>query len=220
MRGDRTSILEELTAEAEIEWLNGWTAGPTEAEGFGLAKGTEAPDLALADHTGEERSLSEYWADQPVLLMFWRHFGCSCGVDRATRLIDEYPAYEAAGLMPVIVTQGEPVRAAVYRDQHRLPCAVLCDPDHLAYHSYGIGQWSVERVLYDAPAEWWAHPRDLGANFQDERHEEGRPPVDDPWRAVAEFVIGSDGLVRLSYLYQYCADFPEPAVLTSAARLG
>ena len=64
-----------------------------------------------------------------------------------------------------------------------------------------------------------AHPRDLGASFQDERRAGGRPLVDDPWRATAEFIIGTDGRVRLSHLYQYCEDFPEPLVLTAAAQL-
>jgi hypothetical protein len=173
----------------------------------------------LADYTGENRSLSEFWADRVVLLMFWRHFGCSCGVDRAKRLLDEYPAYEAAGIRPVIITQGEPARAAAYRDQHGLPCPVLCDPGHQAYRAYGVGQWSVERVLFDAPVEFWAHPHDLGVSFQDSRREVGRPLVDDPWRASAEFVIGCGGVVRLPYLYQHCEDYPEPLVLTAAARL-
>ena len=45
------------------------------------------------------------------------------------------------------------------------------------------------------------------------------PPVDDPWRAVAEYVVGTNGLVRLAYVYQYCEDFPDPRVLTTAARM-
>lgn len=211
--------LEELTAEAEAEWLERFTAGPTEPEGVGLRGGAAAPDLVLADHTGANRSLSELWAEQTVLLMFWRHFGCGCGVDRAKRLLEEFPAYQEAGIMPVIVAQGEPLRATAYRDQLGLPCAVLCDPDHEAYRSYGIGHWSVERVLYDAPTEFWAHPRDVGASFQDDRRAGGRPPVDDPWRATAEFVIGTDGVVRMAHVYQYCEDFPEPLVLTAAAQL-
>jgi len=79
----------ELTV-AEAEWLDGWTAGPTEDQGSGLPSGAKAPDLALADHTGQERLLSEFWAGQPALLMFWRHFGCGCGVARAGRLKAEY----------------------------------------------------------------------------------------------------------------------------------
>jgi peroxiredoxin len=213
------TLLEELTNAAEAEWLDRWTAGPTESEGLGLPSGAPAPDLTLPDHTGRRRALSEFWAGRPALLMFWRHFGCGCGVARAERLKAEWTDHLEAGLNPVIVAQGEPARAAAYRAEHELPCPVLCDPDHVAYRAYGIGQWPVERVLYDAPAESWGRPRDLGVAFQDGRRAAGRPPVDDPWRATAEFVVGSNGLIRLAYMYQYCDGFPDPRVLTTAARL-
>ncbi len=77
----------------------------------------------------------------------------------------------------------------------------------------------MERVLFDASPEYWSHPHGLGVSFQKGRRDQGRPLVDDPWRAVAEFVIGSGGLVRLCYAYQYCEDYPDPRVLTAAARL-
>ena len=211
--------LAELTAAAETEWLDRWTAGPTEGEGAALPAGAEAPDLVMDDHTGRPRHLSEFWADQPALLMFWRHFGCGCGVERARRLKAEWADYQAAGLNPVIVSQGEPARAAAYRAEHDLPCPVLCDPDHTAYRAYGMRHWEVERVLFDAPTEYWQHPHGLGAEFQDSRRAQGRPPVDDPWRAVAEFVVGVGGQIRLSYAYQYCEDYPDARVLTTAARL-
>ena len=212
-----TAELDASIAAAEAEWLERWESGQAEPEGVGLPAGTPAPDHALPDHTGVSRSLSEFWAGQPVLLIFWRHFGCSCGVDRAQRLLAENPAYEEAGLLPVIITQGEPVRASAYREQQGLPGAVLCDPDHVVYRAYGVGQWPVAKVLYDAPPEYWKHERELGASFQNGRRDEGRPPVDDPWRATAEFVIGSDGLIRLMHQYQHCEDFPEPRVFTTAA---
>lgn len=210
---------DDLVVAAEEEWLKGWTSGPTEPEGYGLPKGAPAPVLVLADHNGDDRSLAEFWRDSPALVMFWRHFGCSCGVDRAKRLLDEYPAYQAAALVPLIVTQGEPVRAAAYREQLGLPVPLLSDPDLVAYRAFGVSQWSVERVLFDAPSEYWAHTSELGADFQKRRRKEGRFLVDDPWRAAAEFVVGSDGLVRLCHLYQHCEDFPDPRVLTTAARI-
>ncbi len=214
-----TSTAEQATAAAERRWLDTWTAGPTEPEGSGLPSGAAAPDLELPDHTGVVRTLSELWAEEPVLLMFWRHFGCGCGYERARRLRQEYDDYRAVGLRPVIVAQGEPERAAAYHREHELPCPVLCDADLMAYQAYGVGQWRVERVLYDAPEQFWTHSPDVGRAFQDRRREAGRPPVDDPWRATAEFVIGTGGVVRLSYLYQYCEDFPDPRVLTTAARM-
>jgi peroxiredoxin len=213
-----TAAVEALTAAAELEWLERWSAGPVEPEGCGVRQGSPAPDLALPDETGSLRHLSEFWQSGPALLVFWRHFGCGCGVDRARRLVAEYPALVAAGLTPVVVGQGEPPRAAAYRAGHALPCAVLSDPDHVAYRAYGLGQWSPERVLYDAPASYLDHQRGLGAEFQAERRLGGRPLVDDPWRATGEFVVGTDGTVALPYVYQYCADFPDSRLLTAAAR--
>ena len=211
--------LQESTTAAEAEWLAHWVAGPTEDGGFLVQPGSMAADLVLADHTGADRRLSEFWEGRPALLMFWRHFGCGCGIERATRLKAEWQDYAAAGLNPVIVAQGEPDRAAAYRATHELACTILCDPDHRAYRAYGIGQWQIERVIAEAPAEFWSHPRDIGVSFQSARREQGRPLVDDPWRAVKEFVIGANGLVRLAYAYQYCEDFPNPKVLSVAARL-
>ena len=214
-----TSVLADLEAAAERRWLGSWTAGPVETQGTGLPSGAAAPDLVLPDHTGEDRRLAAFWSDQPVLLMFWRHFGCACGFERAERLEAEYGDYLEVGLRPVVVAQGEPERAAAYRAESGLSCPVLCDPRHVAYRAYGIGQWAPERILFDAPAEYWSHSHDLGAGFQRERREQGTRLVDDPWRATAEFVIGRSGTVRLCYAYQYCEDFPDHRVLTAAARL-
>jgi peroxiredoxin len=211
--------LQQLTSAAEAEWLGRWTTGPSEDEGAVLMTGTPAPDLVLPDHTGQERRLSEFWNGQPALLMFWRHFGCWCGFARAERLNRELEDYQAAGLQPVIVAQGEPLRAAAYRTQYKLPCPVLCDPEHVAYRAYGVGQWQIERILPDAALELSSHAHDIGVNFQNERRELGLPLVDDPWRAIKEFVIGSSGQVRLTYAYQHCEDYPNPRVLVAAARL-
>jgi peroxiredoxin len=211
--------LARLTADAETEWLDRWAAGPTEGESSALPAGSPAPDLTILDDEGRVRRLSEFWAHGPALVMFWRHFGCGCGVERAARLRVEWPAYLAAGLTPVVVGQGEPQRAAAYRAEHGLPCRVLCDPDYRAYRAYGLRHWGVERVLFDAPEAYWEHPRRIGARFQAERRGDGRPPVDDPWRAVAEHVV-AEGVVLLTHAYQHCEDFPEPRVLTAAARLG
>lgn len=213
------AALTELVAAAEAEWLERWTTGPVEPEGHGLAVGAPAPDLTLPDHTGNQRSLSEFWTDGPALVMFWRHFACTCGRARSNRLRQEYADYRAAGLSPVIVGQGEPARAADYHSELDLPCPVLCDPDHVAYRAYGLGQWPAERVLFDAPPQYWDHPAPLGAAFQADRRQQGIAPVDDPWRAVGEYVVDRTGTVRLPYLYQYCEDFPDPRVLTTAARL-
>lgn len=213
------SDLQNAQLAAESEWLDKWTEGPGEKASTLLSRGTPAPDLVLSDHAGSVRHLAEFWAEGPALIMFWRHFGCSCGARRAERLIAEYSTYRDANLTPVIITQGEPERTEIYRTAHAIPCPMLCDPNHDAYRTFGVGHWAVERVLFDAEPEYWTHSRKIGIEFQDVRRLQGRTPVDDPWRATAEFVVGANGLIRLAWDYQHCEDYPEPLVLTTAARL-
>jgi len=213
------SDLQDAVLAAESRWLDRWTEGPTEKAPELLSPGTAAPDLTLPDETGAPRRLAEFWSSGPALVIFWRHFGCSCGVARSERLIAELDTYRDADLTPVIIAQGEPERTAQYKAAHGIPCAILCHPDLEAYRAFGVGHWAVEQVLFDAPPEYWDHSREVGIEFQAGRRRAGRPPVDDPWRATAEFVVGTSGLIRLAYAYQYCEDYPDPRVLTTAARL-
>jgi peroxiredoxin len=210
---------DDLTAAAESEWLQKWTTGPNEPLGAVLPPGSEAPNFVARDDAGTHAELEDFWADGPALVMFWRHFGCGCGIERAKRLVAEVDDYREAGLNPVIIAQGEPTRAAAYREKYAIPCPILCDPDHVAYRAFGIGQWAVEQVLFDIGPEWWSHTLEFGTQFQDQRRNQDQPMVDDPWRATAEFVIAQDGVIRLAYAYQYCEDYPDPRVLTTAAHL-
>lgn len=208
--------LERLVREAEAEWLERWASGPTETASP-CQVGDSAPDGVMTDEGGVDRRLSDLWSDAPVLLMFWRHFGCGCGVMRSERLRDEWSAYVAAGLRPVIVGQGEPLRAAAYKAEHGLEAMILCDPDHDLYRAYGLGHWDFQKImLSDPPADYLADPVGWAAEIQRQRRESGRPIVDDPWRATAEFVIGIDGTIRHAHYYQHCYDAPDPASLIAA----
>ncbi|HEY5859060.1 MAG TPA: AhpC/TSA family protein, partial [Actinomycetota bacterium] len=137
----------------------------------------------------------------------------------ARRLTTELDEYRAAGLSVFIVGQGEPARASAYAHEHGITVPLLLDPTADVYRAYGVGHWQPEQLLFDAPAEYLAHPRALGQSLLEARRAEGRPMVDDPWRASGEFIIGQNGTVRLGFSYQYCEDFPDPRVLTAAARL-
>lgn len=214
------SDVERLVREAEAEWLERWAAGPTET-GSVLQVGAAAPDAVLADDAGVDRRLSELWSDGPVLLMFWRHFGCGCGVMRSERLRNEWSAYVGAGLRPVIVGQGEPERATAYKDEHGLEAMILCDPDHDVYRDYGLGHWEFQKImLSEPPAEYLADPVGWAAEIQRQRRDSGRPIVDDPWRATAEFVIGTDGRILHAHYYEHCYDAPDPDTLIAAVTSG
>ena len=210
---------ERLTEAAEKEWLETWVAGPGDKRSKLLDPGTSAPDLKLFDHTGASRRLSSFWSEGPALLMFWRHFGCGCGLDRASRLKDEYADYQAAGINLVIIGQGEPERAAEYREKYGITCPLLCDPEFAAYSAYGLANFGVEQILYDAPEETWDHSMEIGLDFQEARRAINRPLVDNPWMSTGEFLVDTSGTIRVSYAYQYCEDFPDPRVFLIAAKI-
>ena len=210
---------DKLTEAAEKEWLETWVAGPGEKRSKVLDVGTSAPELELLDCTGTSHRLSSFWSEGAALFMFWRHFGCGCGVDRASRLNDEYADYKAAGINPVIIGQGEPERAAAYKEEHKIDCPILCDPDFTAYSAFGLSNFGIEQLLYDAPEETWCHSKEIGMDFQKARRAINRPLVDNPWLSPGEFLVGQGGTIRVSYTYQYCENFPDPRIFLTAAKI-
>jgi peroxiredoxin len=216
--------LDALIEQAKEQWFERFVAGPKRLRWNELPPqiGEPAPDLEIQDSTGTWRQLSEFWAEGPALLLFWRHFGCSCGIDRAEELAHEYDEYVQAGATVAIVGEGEPERAAEYADEYEIDCPVLCDPDGTAHETYGLLDFTLPQIWYPLPPESFQRYRTAADEFAEEFAEDykvdGREKVDNPWRQPGEFVIDGDGVLQLTYRYQYCEDFPDHRVLTTVIR--
>jgi len=210
---------QELVDAAQVEWREAWRTGPQRLRIDGPGPGEAAPDFGLPDHAGTVRRLSEFWHDRPALILFWRHFGCGCGVARAERLRGEYDRYVDAGGQVVVVGQGEPERARAYAEEHGISCPVLCDPDRHAYAAYGLAEGQPEQLVYSASDELLRRNYEAGVSFAEMRAEQGRPLVDSPWQMPGEFVVAPGGRIRLAYRYQWCEDYPDPRVLLAAISL-
>lgn len=219
--GDVSEDIETLLNDAEAEFLDLFVAGPERIRWEELPPqvGDPAPDRALLDQHGDPVRLSAYWADHPALVVFWRHFGCGCGLERAERFVDEYDGYVDAGANVVIVGQGEPVRAEAYATEHGITCPILSDPDRKVYEAYGLLDLLPAQVLQGAPQPLLELSRDAVEELAADRRDSGRPLVDSPWQQPGEFVIDRDGTLRLTYRYQYCEDYPDPSVLETAIQL-
>ena len=94
-----TESMDELQEAAEGRWVAGFLAGPTwtRYDSLPAQPGDAAPDLELPDTSGSRRRLSEFWAYNPALIIFMRHFGCSCLMERWEGLKDELDNYAEAG---------------------------------------------------------------------------------------------------------------------------
>ena len=211
--------LQQLTEAAKQEWLEGWVAGPTEQTSL-LPPGTAAPDFELLDDTGTAVRLSDFWKSGPALVMFWRHYGCGCGLARVEGLIEQADGYADAGIDPVIVGMGEPERSAQYREWHGVPYPILSDPDQNVYRAYGVGHFAYEQIFNGPGAlQFVDHSRETGEQFLSGDRPPERTLVDSPWRASAEFVVGKGVTIRLAYAYQWCGSDPDPDLLITAAEL-
>ena len=212
--------VEQLIEAAEDRWKAGWEAGPTRLRWTSLPPqaGDPAPDATLSDHEGTDVALSSLWADRPLLILFWRHFGCSCGMDRAARLRTELPDYRAGGGDVVIVGQGEPARAARYRERQGIDVPILSDPDRSVYQAYGLLQGSTAQILFDAPDPFLRCDFDAGMGLAASRHATDRALVDDPWQLPGEFVVGTDGVIAYAHRYGWCEDYPDPRVHLAVIR--
>ncbi len=214
------ATIDEQIKAAEQEWIEAWQLGPTRlrwAE-LPLQVGDQAPDLELSDAAHKVTKLSELWKEKPLLILFWRHYGCSCGVDRAGRLKKEYKGYQEAGGKVIAIGQGEPERSAAYAAKHELPCPMLCDPEFKAYRAFGLLEGTPAQILFDSPEALLARDYSAGVKLAEERRAAGRPMVDSPWQLPGEFVIDTKGIIRLAYRYNFCEDWPDHRVLVAALR--
>lgn len=212
--------LETQTMAAEAEWLRAWTRGPTRTrwERIPLQVGDRAPDFELQDSKCRTVKISDAWSGKPALLLFWRHYGCSCGRDRAARLKDEYPRYLELGANVIVIGQGEPERAEAYAERNGLQCPVLCDPEFEAYQAYDLLEGKPSQLVFDASDDHLKRDLETGRKMMESRRGTERATVDSPWQLPGEFVVDKNGIVQLAYRYQYCEDWPNPLVLIAAIK--
>ena len=206
-----------LEVAAEERWLASWLIGPTRTryEELPPQAGDPAPDLTLDDTSGGPRQLSDYWAHGPALVIFMRHFGCSCLLERWEGLKVELSDYADAGVRVVAICQAEPERARVVAERREYAFPLLCDPEFRAYRAFGLLEGQPSQILHDFP--WQPGDEETARTlFLEPRRGTERAVVDSPWQLPGDFIIGSNGVIALAHRYQYCEDFPPKTVLLGA----
>ena len=210
--------LDRAIALGEEDFFQIWQNGPevTRWDVLPVQVGDLAPSFALPDQAGAMVTLDDLVSQGPVIVLFWRHFGCGCGIDRAARLRDELTDYRGTGATIVIVGQGLPIQAAAYAEEQGLDLPILTDPDRSTYRAYGLLDALLPQVVFDAPQWLWSYSAETAERFIEERRIGGRRLVNNPWLLPGEFVIGADRRLKHTHRYQHCEDFPDPRILITA----
>lgn len=208
--------------QAQRKWRALWKEGPrrTRWSAVPVQAGDKAPSLRLPDHRGRMLDLASLWGERPLLLVFWRHFGCGAGFERARVLRESWEQLAAAGLRIAAVGQGEPERTAWYMQRQTLPPALtfLCDPEGRAHEAFGLLEGLPHQVLFRLPEPIQRRDYEAGVAVAEQRRAAGDPLVDSPWLMPSEFLVDTGGVVRMAHRYAHIFDIPEVGLILAALR--
>jgi peroxiredoxin Q/BCP len=103
-----------------------------------LAKGTKAPEFALADQDGRKHTLKSLLAGGPLILYFYpADFTPGC-TKEACSFRDLHQDLMKARLRVVGVSPQDVASHRKFADQHQLNFPLLADPDKVAVKAYDV----------------------------------------------------------------------------------
>ncbi|MBI1947183.1 MAG: peroxiredoxin [Deltaproteobacteria bacterium] len=102
-----------------------------------LAPGTVAPPIAALDQTGATRTLQEF-RGRPLIVFFYPRDGTPGCTREACAFRDAWQRYQQAGVAIVGVSTDSVAAHARFAAEHRLPFALLADPDATIARDYGV----------------------------------------------------------------------------------
>jgi peroxiredoxin len=204
-------------AQAQLEaahqrWKDAWLAGPTRLSWTTppVQVGDPAPRIEVTDSDKATFPLARAWERGPALVIFLRHFGCSCTWRRLERLATETARYRDLGASVCAVGQAEAERTRLFACEREVTVPLLCDPERAAYHAFGVLEGQPPQIVYTNDLD--GQP---GIDLADDLARQGRYLVDSPWQLGAEFIVATTGVVALAHRYQCCDDFPPTELLTA-----
>lgn len=166
------------TGEAEVPG--------TLPEGVGLPPGTQAPDVGLQSIHDRPVALSGLWQQQPILLVFYRGGWCPYCNGQIRELTNAYPQFEAAGVLPVLVSVDKPDATLALSASYEIPFPVLSDSGMDALEAY-----NVVLQLDDETAERY---KGFGIDLEVWSGEDHHAIA-----VASAFLIDQDGVIRWSH---------------------
>jgi len=116
-----------------------------------LNLGDLAPEFILPDENGDQVALTKLLQDGPLILYFYpADFTPGC-TKEACAIRDIHDDIQKVGLQIVGISPQDEESHTRFRDEHKLPFTLVCDPDKVAIKMYDVdGPFGagVRRVTY------------------------------------------------------------------------
>lgn len=169
-----------------------------------------APDLTLQDINNQSIQLSSLWKEQPLLLAFTRHFGCTQCKEMLSELVDGQDQIRKNGLSIAVITQGTPESTKLFATQFAPGLLCLADPERKAYKAYGLERGTLFQTFLNLKVL-------LAVRNSQKRGYKIEPPPQgqDAMQMSGSFIINPEGRILLPYYYDNIADHPKLDLLLS-----
>jgi peroxiredoxin Q/BCP len=112
------------------------------AEDAKLKVGDAAPDFAIPEGTakdqiGDAKNLSDLKGKNVVLAFYPKAFTPGC-TNQMCGYRDDFSAFESTDTVVLAISVDEQAESNRFKDEHKLPFAVLGDPKHEIIQKYGV----------------------------------------------------------------------------------
>jgi peroxiredoxin len=170
-------------------------------------------DIVLPDHDGNDVRLGDLWSEEPVALVWVRHYGCVHRRSHVVQLEESRSEFDAAGVRMVLIGQATPRQAAHFRRRLEIDLPVLADETRESYEAAGAKVATAGELL---------GPRSVSAGLRRTFESRGKVHqgriIGHPAQLGGAMVIAPGGEVTWSHMAENAADNATPDEILAAAR--
>ena len=177
-----------------------------------LSVGQPAPEFEARDQKDQLVAIPRGFTGKKVIVSFLRYLGCPLCRMKLDDLIQNYPAYAAAGAGLVAVVQSVPGHVKRFAERKKVPFSLLSDGERKLYKLYQVPVGGIKEFIA---------PPVLKATIQAtlKGHMHGRFEGNE-LQIPADFVIGPNGTLSLVHYGKDISDFLPHEALLGALKSG
>ena len=170
-------------------------------------------DIVLPDQDGNEVRLGDLWSEEPVALVWVRHYGCVHCRSHAVELEGARSEFDTAGVRVVLVGQATPRQAAHFRKRLEIDLPVLADEQRESYKAAGAKVATAGELLGPKSVS-----QGLKKTFESRGKVHQGRVIGHPAQLGGAMVVAPGGEVTWSHMAENASDNATPDEILAAAR--